>query len=141
MPIDAAPQATQTADGDEARSLIQSMRQGNKSLTLEALFSQASQFEKTAKPTDAYLLYFYAARQGHGESAFELGSMNDPAYFTGESEFLEKPDPVQAQKWYSIAAASQVAGAEERLKALRNEVEIAAKAGDLSAQRLLLNWK
>lgn len=138
---DVAPRPTLTSAGDEARSLIRSLREGNKSLTLEELFSQASQFQKSAKPTDAYLLYFYAARQGHGESAFQLGSMNDPAHFTGESEFLEKPDPVQAQKWYSIAAASQVAGAEQRLQALRKQVEIAAKSGDPSAQRLLLNWR
>jgi hypothetical protein len=67
--------------------------------------------------------------------------MNDPTYFKNGNELLEEPDPTQAYKWYSMAAASQVEQAEERLSNLRNSVEAAATKGDLSAQRLLLNWK
>ena len=54
---------------------------------------------------------------------------------------LDEPDPVQAHKWYSVAVEQNVAGAEEKLQALRGGMEAAAQAGDMSAQRLLLNWK
>ncbi|MEN8167430.1 MAG: deoxyribonuclease [Pseudomonadota bacterium] len=134
-------QADVSDSGDSARRLIKQIRQDEKSLTLEQLFSQAVQFAQLGQETDAYLLHFYAARQGHGLSAFALASMHDPAHFSGANDLLDTADPVQAHKWYSVAAASQVAGAEERLQTLRGTVEAAAAAGDPGAQRLLLNWK
>lgn len=127
--------------GAAARSLINSVRQGEKDLTMEQFFNQASEHQNQAMSTDAYLLYFFAARKGHGPSAFELAKMHDPAHFEGGSDLLEKPDPVQAYKWYSIAVESDVDGAEERLQALRGSIEAAAQDGDMSAQRLILNWK
>ena len=127
--------------GNTARKLIKSIKQGDKSVSLDQLYARAGQLQAENQNTDAYLLYFYAARKGHGASAFVLGTLNDPAHFHGVTELLEKPDPMQAYKWYSIAAANQVAGTEARLKALRSRVETAAADGDPSAQRLLLNWK
>lgn len=127
--------------GDRARELIKTVKQGEQNLSMEQLFTEAGQLQKDGLATDAYLLYFYAARQGHGPSAFKLAEMNDPAYFSGGSDLLEKPDPMQAYKWYSVAAASQVDNAGERLNKLRGSVEAAASSGDPAAQRLLLNWK
>ena len=108
---------------------------------MQQLYDEASQLVQAGQVTDAYLLYFYAARQGDGPSAFALAEMNDPAYFNKGNELMEEPDPMQAYKWYSMAAASQVDQATERLSKLRAGVEAAAAAGDPSAQRLLLNWK
>ncbi len=127
--------------GETARLLINLVRRGEKDLSIEQLYGQASEFHQQAKNTDAYLLYFYNARKGHGPSAFELAKMHDPAYFQGVNELLDSPDPMQAYKWYTIAVESNVAGAEQKLQALRSSIEAAAKGGDLSAQRLLLNWK
>ncbi len=140
-PGESGQQAAVSEAGDSARRLIEQIRQDEKSLTLEQLFSRAVQFEQLGQETDAYLLYFYAARQGHGLSAFALASMHDPAHFSGANDLLDTADSVQAHKWYSIAVASQVAGAAERLQTLRGTIEAAATAGDPSAQRLLLNWK
>lgn len=133
--------ATLLGAGDTARSLIHSVKQGDKNLSMEQLFGQAYELQQQAMNTDAYLLYFYTARKGHGPSAFELASMHDPAHFQAGSDLLDSPDPVQAYKWYSIAAENNVEGAEVRLHALRNSIEVAATGGDLGAQRLLLNWK
>ena len=127
--------------GDRARDLIRAVKQGEQKLSMEQLFTEAGQLQQDGLATDAYLLYFYAARQGHGPSAFALAEMNDPAYFSGDSELMERPDPMQAYKWYNVAAASQVAQAGERLNKLRGSVEAAASSGDPAAQRLLLNWK
>jgi TPR repeat protein len=141
VPETAAPgQAAQHA-GEAARALIASFRQGDKNLTLEQLHAQASDYQRQGMSTDAFLLYFFAARKGYGPSAFELAKMHDPAHFTSGSDLLDEPDPVQAYKWYSIAAESGVTGAAEALQALRSSIEAAAKEGDMSAQRLLLNWK
>jgi len=127
--------------GDLARDIIRSAKQSGQNQSMQQLFDEAQQFAQGGQGTDAYLLYFYAARQGHGPSAFALAEMNDPAYFKKGNDLLEQPDPMQAYKWYSMAAASQVDQAAERLSKLRAGVESAAAAGDPSAQRLLLNWK
>jgi TPR repeat protein len=127
--------------GEIARALIESIRRGEKSLSTDQIHTRATELKAAERATDAYLLYFYAARQGHGPSALALGSLNDPSYFTNGNELLDSPDPVQAHKWYSVAAATQVEGAQQRLQELRKHTEAAAMAGDTSAQRLLLNWK
>ena len=134
-------ESTLLPPGERARDLIRSVKRGEQQMTMQQLFDQAGQLAQTGQATDAYLLYFYAARQGHGPSAFALAEMNDPSFFKEGNELLEKPDPMQAYKWYSMAAANQIDQAEERLTKLRAEVEVAAASGDLSAQRLLLNWK
>jgi hypothetical protein len=127
--------------GDRARNLIEAIRRGEQALSGQQLYDQAGELQAQGQVTDAYLLYFYAARQGHGPSAFKLAEINDPAFFQSENTLLTNPDPGQAHKWYSVAAASQVAGAEQRLRVLRRSIEADASAGDVTAQRLLLNWK
>ena len=133
--------AQTSAPGETARALIGSIRAGEKNPSLDQLCELADEQKRHSMNTDAYLLYFYAARKGYGPAAFELAKMNDPAYFEGGSDLLDEPDPMQAFKWYSVAVEQHVAGAEENLLALRESVETAAQSGDMSAQRLLLNWK
>ncbi len=127
--------------GEAARAMIDSMRHGDRELSLEQLFEQAVLHQQQEESTDAYLLYFFAARKGHGPSAFELAKMHDPAHFEAGSDMLDKPDLMQAHKWYSKAVEIGVDGAEQSLQDLRSAIEAAAEQGDLSAQRLLLNWK
>ena len=139
--VQTAPEPAAVNPGEAARSVIGLVRSGEQQLTLQQLFEKASEFKRREMMTDAYLLYFYAARKGHGPSAFELASMHDPAHFKSGNDLLDAPDPVQAYKWYTIAGEHQVADAQARLGALRDSIEAAAAEGDLSAQRLLLNWK
>ncbi|MDJ0807946.1 MAG: deoxyribonuclease [Gammaproteobacteria bacterium] len=136
-----AEAVTDIVAGESARSLISAIRLGEQDLSMDQLFERAAEHRHQTSNTDAYLLYFFAARRGHGPSALQLAKMHDPAFFEPGSDLLEKPDPVQAHKWYTIAVDRDVEGAVENLQVLRNSIEAAAQAGDLSAQRLLLNWK
>ncbi|MES9883790.1 MAG: deoxyribonuclease [Sedimenticola sp.] len=128
-------------DGEAARTLIAAVRNTADATDYEKLYHKALLFQQQEKHTDAFLLYFFSAREGHDRSALKLGEMNDPAHFTGEGDLLEAADPSQAYKWYRRAAEGGLAEAEQRLSALRSTTEAAAASGDNDAQRLLLNWK
>ncbi len=141
MTVSEADQTVSLKDGAGARMLISAIESGKETLSLDQVFERAREFWQDGREMDTRLLYFYAAREGHGASAFELGTMNDPAYFSANGDMLNKPNLVQAHKWYSIATAHGVADAKERLLILRNHIETAASAGDPGAQRLLLNWR
>lgn len=128
-------------DGGSARDLISRLRSGKASLTAEQILDQVTSFQDDGRPTDAYLLLFYAAREGDGMAAYTLASMHDPNHFSDGNPLLENPDAYQAHKWYSAAADKGVAEASERLRDLRKRTEERAKKGDHAAQRLLLNWR
>ncbi|MBT2969974.1 MAG: hypothetical protein B6D72_11245 [gamma proteobacterium symbiont of Ctena orbiculata] len=128
-------------DGGSARDLISRLRSGEASLTTEQILDQATRYQDNGRPTDAYLLLFYAAREGDGMAAYTLASMHDPNHFSEDNPLLENPDAYQAHKWYSAAADKGVAEADERLRVLRKSTEERAKKGDYAAQRLLLNWQ
>ena len=138
----AEPAETQPkAEGESAREIIAAQRSGSDSRPLSELDQLASQYQQQGRTTDAYLLWFYAARQGDGQAAFSLASQHDPNHFEPGNDLLSEADATQAYKWYSAAAAQAVPQARERLEALRLSLQKQAKAGDLSARRLLLNWK
>ncbi|MCU7919202.1 MAG: deoxyribonuclease [Candidatus Thiodiazotropha sp. (ex Epidulcina cf. delphinae)] len=136
-----APVSRAPADGETARSIISRIRAGKTTLTPKQILDQADTFRQEGQLTDAYLLLFYAARNGDGQAAFSLAGLHDPKHFVNGSSLLEKPDPYQAHKWYTAAAERGVTKAQKRLKILRNTTEELAKTGDLTAQRLLLNWQ
>ncbi|MES9992846.1 MAG: hypothetical protein ABW098_12885 [Candidatus Thiodiazotropha sp.] len=127
--------------GESARDLIARQRSGKTGFTLEQISNQATRYQNEGRLTDAYLLLFYAAREGDGMAAFSLASMHDPNHFTEGNPLLEIPDSYQAHKWYSAAAEKGVTEAQERLRLLKKSTEAQAKNGDLAAQRLLLNWR
>ena len=127
-------------EGVYARSVISQLITSGDNAGQSA-FEEAQQQQREGRLTDAYLLYFYAARQGHGEAALELGTQADPAYFSVETSSLTAPDQDQAFKWYKTAAKAGVSEAERRLLELRNRVELHAANGDQEAQRLMLQWK
>jgi hypothetical protein len=134
------PQAA-IRDGESARELIAKLRRGNLRLSATEIIAKTEHYTQQGKLSDAYLLLFYAAREGDGQAAFALASLHDPQHFSEANTLLEKPDIFQAHKWYREAAKQQVAGAQKRLEALRGEIERQANTGDTSAQRLLLNWR
>jgi hypothetical protein len=127
-------------EGDQARAIIKDL-QTQEGPTGQLAFEQAQQLQAGGKRMDAYLLYFFAARQGHSEAALELGTQADPAFHSLESSTLDFPDAIQAHKWYRVAAEGGNSTAERRLTELRNQIELQASTGNKQAQRLLLQWK
>lgn len=135
-----APQAGRP--GDEARALIASLRkQDPAGDALEEAVQGAKRMLQDGRRADAHLLYLFAARQGHGQAAFTLAEIYDPLYFEKDKSLLGAPDPLQAAKWYRVAAEKGEKRAAKRHKALRRWLEELASAGDPEAQRMLLGWR
>lgn len=125
--------------GGAARSLIRELR-ADPPVDLERAFHAGQAFEAEQRRDDAYLMYFFAAREGHGPSALLLARQMDPATFSDDG-LLAEPDELQANKWYQVASRSGEPGAAEALQALRSRVEQQALAGDQRARRIMLQWK
>lgn len=143
-PGPAAPlsdEAVNDRSGEVARRLIAEVTDGVSAPDLDAVFVQAGELLSQGKVADAHLLYFFAARQGHRASAFALGTIYDPNHFSKEQSLLGRPDPVQARKWYRIAAKEGHNVARTRLLGLEDWVAARAESGDREAQRLLLSWR
>lgn len=137
----AEPAETPVIEGVSARELIKRLRTGELALDSEQILAQATRHQSEGRLTDAYLLLFFAAREGDGAAAFSLASMHDPNHFIEGNPLLEQPDAYQAHKWYTVAADKGMAEATERLRVLRKSTEELAKSGDSAATRLLLNWQ
>jgi TPR repeat protein len=90
---------------------------------------------------DAQLLYFFAARNGSAEAAFQLAQLYDPNHFEAGSSLLGEPDAFQAFKWYTAAKNAGMTEAQARLDELHKWAEKAAQNGDAEAERLLLQWQ
>jgi hypothetical protein len=136
-PIEPPPQFS--APGDEAREKIRAYRLAG-GMADEAFQEGARQLAR-GRGVDAYLLYFYAARQGHRAAALALGTQADPAYHDPTLGFAEQPDVTQAFKWYRKAAIEGDQTAQERLTSLQSRVEREASQGNEQAQRLALLWR
>lgn len=128
-----------TAPGSYARSKIEEYRQAG--TAADEAFQEGARQLARGRSIDAYLLYFYAARQGHTGAALALGTQADPAYHDPILGFIENPDVTQAIKWYRLAANAGSANAEDRLLSLQARVEQEAAQGDEQAQRLALLWR
>ena len=129
------------ADGENARLVISNLKRQDKDPDMDVLFKQAEQYHAAGNPTDAYLLYFYLAKKGHGPSAMALAVTSDPIYYTRSGALNSKPDPFQAFKWYRRAVKAGVPQAQKNLDNLKENIEAVASSGDRSAQRLLLQWQ
>ena len=126
--------------GDQARAVIARLRDGGADAG-SAAFAEAEQQREAGQTEDAYLLYFFAAKQGSPEAALALGTQADPAYFVPQSGVLDLADPGQAYKWYRMAADNGNREAERRLSALLDWAKESAAAGDEQARRLMLQWR
>lgn len=128
-------------EGDRARAIAAKLRAENREPDAGEVFAQAEQLQSEGQLDDAYLLYRLAARQGNPEAALVLGTQADPAFYKSETSVLPGPDTQQAYKWYRSAAAAGNDEAVARLEQLRKLVEQSAVAGDVAAQRLMLQWR
>jgi TPR repeat protein len=126
--------------GAQARALISRMR-SERNVDLNQVIAVARTSQIGGELADAYLLYFFAAREGSSAAALELGKQADPATRDPLSSVFEGPDFNQAHKWYQIAARGGSAEARDRLKDLHQRVEQLAASGDPQAQRILLLWQ
>jgi hypothetical protein len=127
--------------GEEARALIASMRDPNAEEDLDTVFRKAGESLKRGRIADAHLLYFFAARRGHAPAALVLAGLYDPVRFDKDRSLLGRPDPLQALKWYRVAAEQGDGEARARLKSLESWVDARARAGDAEAERLRLSWR
>ncbi len=126
--------------GARARALIARMRaDGN--IDLDQIVASAKRSQISGELADAYLLYFFAAREGSVAAALELGKQADPASRDPLSSVFEGPDLNQAHKWYRIAAENGDTEARDRLADLHARVEKMAASGDPQAQRISLLWQ
>lgn len=126
--------------GAMARQLIADLRKRGET-DPQRIFEVAQQAQAEGALTDAYLLYFAAARDGHAEAALALGTQADPAHRDPANSVYEQADLSQALKWYKTATERGNPEAEQRLSALRRTVQERAAAGDENAQRLSLYWQ
>ena len=134
------PAKTEEERGDTAREIIAELRKNPAEIDYAQAFDRAQEFQAAGNFADAQLLYFFAARGGYGPAAFELASLQDPNYFSAEAGLMDKPDPFQSYKWYSLARDTGVQMAVTRLAELRAWAEDAA-SNDPDAERLLLQWE
>ncbi len=128
---------SQPADTNGARAFINKLRQEGGDTSQEA-FEEAERQRSIGNNADAYLLYFFAAKQGHGEAALMLGTQADPTYFTSINSALDEPDSGQAIKWYKMAIAAGNEDAKHNLAELSKRIKQQAEAGNGEAQRLML---
>lgn len=126
-------------EGNEARKLIAEAK-GSGGGNLENLYTKAGDFLTKGRSADAYLLYFYLAKQGYGLASITLAEMADPAYFKPQTSFLDAPDIFQAYKWYSEARTQGMKEAEAQLRDLKLRAKAAAAGGDEKMRRLLATW-
>ena len=126
--------------GDRARAFIVSLRSDSAEPDPDTVFVEAMRLQGEGYAIDAYLLFRFAARKGHGQAALVLGNQADPAYRDADIPDSLKDQPEQAYKWYSIAAEEGIDEAAAQLQDLRKRMEHSASNGDERAQRLLLLW-
>ncbi len=137
---EAGPGPADTRPGAKARALIANLRAESGADPGRAL-AAARNSQIAGELTDAYLLYFFAAREGSSTAALELGKQADPATRDPLSSVFEGPDYNQAHKWYQMAATGGSTEARDRLADLRKRVEQLAASGDPQAQRISLLWQ
>lgn len=126
--------------GSRARSLIAQMRAAG-SVNLDEIHTRAVEAQAQGELADAYLLYFFAAREGHAESALALGRQADPATRDPDDSVFGVADYQQAHKWLQRAAEAGSSEAADRLADLRGRLEGLAAGGDPQAQRITLLWR
>ena len=141
-PDSGAPEVTDVERGDSAREAIADLQDdgANGQVDYAAAFERGQEFREDGRLADAQLMYFFAARGGHPQAAFELGTMNDPLHHDPGASLMAEPDPFQAYKWYTQALEGGVSAASARLDALREWAEREAQTANTQAEQLLLQW-
>jgi TPR repeat protein len=127
--------------GDSAREFINELSSRESGVDYAQAYERARAFQSDGRLADAQLLLFFAARHGHGQSAFDLATSYDPNHHSPASSLMNEPDPFQAYRWYREAQDAGHESASERLGDLRAWAEQAAGTGNAEAERLLLQWE
>lgn len=140
LPEALEPAPVDTTPGARARAFIAKLRSSG-DIPLDEVFAAATEAQDRRELADAYLLYFFAAREGHAKSALALGRQADPATRDPANSVFEAADLTQAHKWYQIAARNGADQAPTYLNDLRSRVEQLAAGGDPQAQRITLLWQ
>jgi hypothetical protein len=131
-----APLAPNSSDRIDARTLITELRTASKPDYNKA-YDAGEMLRKKGQLDQAYILYFYAAREGHANAAYRLGQFADNII----SKTTYRPNATQAIKWYHNAKKAGVNEAADTLDALKRYYEDKARSGDTNARRLLLLWR
>ena len=141
QPEPVAPNTTSPneTEGHRARQLIAEHKATGGEL--EDLYQKAQQLQKEGALADAYLLFFYSARNGHPDASLTLGKQADPAFYSAGSSVLDHADMVQAYKWYKLAENNGNSEASPLLQKLHEYVADQAETGSPVAQSLALQWK
>ncbi len=124
----------------DVRVMISELRNAGSDAGQKA-YDEAEKRRRAGDNENAYLLYFFAARNGHGDSALVLGTMADPIYHTSFTSALIAPDPAQAIKWYKKAIDAGNDSAKKNLADLTKHLKTQAENGSSEAQRLLLQLR
>lgn len=152
-PMSAVSEAKQVDNGGEiersllippgmrARQYITRIREGDKPYPLAEVFGKGSGYQNEGSLADAYLLYFFSAREGYLPAIMKMGEMADPAFFLAEDSLLDHADVIQAYKWYKKAAMQGHGPAIERVKNLQLWAIAESKVGNPDARQLLLNFE
>jgi TPR repeat protein len=127
--------------GKRARSFIKQLRDKGEPYPFDELMAKASAFAAEGSLADAHLTFFFAAREGHVEAMMMMAEMSDPTLFRSENNLLDKPDAIQAYKWYRRALDAGFEPAKPRLDNLYQWAVAEAKFGNTDARQLLLNYK
>jgi TPR repeat protein len=126
--------------GSRARALIARLRTRG-AVDLDAVHAAAVEAQADGETADAYLLYFFSAREGHAASAMALGTQADPASRDPANSVFEDADLNQAHKWYEVAVRNGDPQGQARLDDLRSRIDRLAAGGDPLAQRISLLWQ
>jgi len=137
----AIERAAQPAPGASARKFIKQLRDKGEPYPFDELMARASGYAADGSLADAYLTFFFAAREGHPEAMMMMAEMSDPTLFRSENNLLDKPDAIQAYKWYRRALDSDFEPARPRLENLHQWALAEARYGNEDARQLLLNFE
>ena len=130
------PLPASKSDRIDARTLITELRTASNPDYNKA-YNAGETLRKKGQLDQAYILYFYAAREGHANAAYRLGQFADNII----SKTTYRPNATQAIKWYHNAKKAGVNEAADTLDALKRYYEDKARSGDSDARRLLLLWR
>ena len=126
--------------GLRARELIQQIRDKGKPYPMDQLMAQASAYANDGNLADAYLTFYFAAREGSVDAMIMMAEMSDPTMFQSENNLLDRADAIQAFKWYKQALDKGFEPARSRLSNLHQWAKAEANYGNKDAKQLLLNF-
>ena len=135
--VPAAKLPANLLEGDRARLLINTVWK-DASPSTEDIYREAEALRLKQQNTDAWLLYFYAARQGYGAAAAALAAMSDPFTYTQFGTPLPNADEFQALKWYSMAKRQGFNDSDADFQRLKTHITNKARTGDTRSTQLLL---